>query len=200
MPEPTPASRNSARPAGMALLRWGVAVTAVFAVVALASGWVSKSVAIPSPVTTEAPPEAATGAAGAQQADFRLATLEGGRQLGPPDFAGDLVVIDFWASWCAPCRLQAKFLEQLHEETAGEGVKFLAVNAGESAETVRKYVEKTPFPYPVLLDPEDSLSARYRLFGLPTVMIVDRSGAVSFLETGVSDTDRLRQALAAADS
>ena len=63
--------------------------------------------------------------------------------------------------------------------------------------TVREYVARRPFSYPVLLDPEDSLGPRYQIYGLPTVMIVDRQGVISFLETGVSDTATLRRELAA---
>ena len=129
--------------------------------------------------------------------DFRLATLDGDT-VGPQDFAGDVVVVEFWATWCIPCRLQARFLEQLHAELAGEGVRFLAVDAGEDPDTVRRFVEEHPFPYPVLLDPEDSLGVRYRIIGLPTVMIIDRQGAISFLEVGVSDIPTLRRELEAA--
>ena len=129
--------------------------------------------------------------------DFRLASLDGG-EIGPPDYAGEVVVVELWATWCGPCKLQAKFLEELHRELDGQGVRFLAVSSGEDEATVREYVERQPFPYPVLLDPEDTLGRRYEIYGLPTVMIVDREGAVSFLETGVSDAGTLRQALEAA--
>lgn len=126
--------------------------------------------------------------------DFRLATLDGG-EIGPPDYQGEAVVLDFWATWCGPCRLQAEFLDKLHGELDGKGVRFLAVNVGETADQVRDFVAETPFPYPVLLDSADTLTSRYNLLGLPTVMVVNTEGRISFLRTGVTDNETLRKAL-----
>ncbi|MEM1176718.1 MAG: TlpA disulfide reductase family protein [Acidobacteriota bacterium] len=123
--------------------------------------------------------------------NFRLPSLDG-QTLGPPDFAGDVVVVELWASWCGPCRIQARFLEELHKEFDGKGVHFLAVNSGESETTARAYQAKTPFPYPVLLDPRESIRARYGSNGLPTVMVIDRSGEVSLLKVGVLGAPALR--------
>lgn len=182
---------------------WIAAVALAFVVVAGAMGWIADEVDVPSPgglpaelVAAGVDPDAPEGG-DYPPPDFRFPTLAGER-LGPPDFPGEVVLVEFWATWCGPCRLQARFLEELHEELDGQGVRFLALNVGEDEETVRLYAERHPFPYPVLLDPQDSLSRRYRVLGLPTVMIVDREGEIQFLETGVSPKERLRLAIAAA--
>jgi thiol-disulfide isomerase/thioredoxin len=126
--------------------------------------------------------------------DFRLASLDGAT-LGPGDFAGQVVVLDFWATWCVPCRMQAAILEPLAAEYGGRGVRFLAVDLGESEETVRRYVADHPFPYPVLLDVDDGLSYELGIYGLPTLMVIDLDGEVSFVTSGVVDGDAVRQAL-----
>lgn len=138
------------------------------------------------------------GGANQPSTDFRLATLDGGKQLGPRDFGGQVVLLDFWATWCVPCHAQARILKSVYEELQRDGgkVQFLAVDVGEDAETVGRFVADNPFPYPVLIDPQDTLSYELGIVGLPTLMVVDRKGEVVYFEPGVIDGDALRRILA----
>lgn len=173
----------------LAVGRWLLLIVLTFGVLAGVFFWIARSVNVESPV------EGTSASSGAHPApDFRLASLDG-KTLGPPDYTGQVVIIDFWASWCGPCKIQAKMLDELHTEFDGRNVQFLAVNIGESPETVRRYVENEPFPYPVLLDQQEELMGRYQIFGLPTLMVIDKAGAVSFLRTGVTDNGTLRREL-----
>jgi thiol-disulfide isomerase/thioredoxin len=126
--------------------------------------------------------------------DFRLKTLDG-RQLGPADFPGQVVVVDFWASWCGPCRFQAQILETLFRDFKGKGVQFLAANVGEEEATVRSFVKNKPFPYPVLLDTETTVSGNLGVYALPTLMVIDKKGKISYLESGIIDGPSLRKIL-----
>jgi thiol-disulfide isomerase/thioredoxin len=141
--------------------------------------------------------------AGAPQpsTDFRLATLDGTRQVGPRDFGGRVVLVDFWATWCVPCHAQARILESLFAEVGGQGenasaAQFLAVDVGEDEATVQQFVAENPFSYPVLVDPQDTLSYQLGIIGLPTLMVVDRQGRVVYFDAGVIDGDSLRRILA----
>lgn len=140
----------------------------------------------------EPPPEAAGYPEGA--AEFRLETLDGDT-LGPPDFSGQVVVVDFWATWCTPCRAQASILEDVHDEWADRGVRFLAVDVAEEREVVEEFVAENPFPYPVLLDPADEISMELGLVALPTLMVVNTEGEVTYLESGLVDRNRLETLL-----
>ncbi len=131
-------------------------------------------------------------AAPAAKTDFRLKTLDG-RALGPRDFGGQVVVVDFWATWCLPCRLQAQILEPVYRDYKGRGVQFLAADVGEETETVKKFLQEKPFPYPVILDPEQSVSNDLGVLALPTLMVIDKKGKVSYFQSGVADGDTLRQ-------
>lgn len=129
-----------------------------------------------------------------QRSDFRLETLAGER-LGPPDFSGKIVVADFWATWCAPCRIQAQVLESLRAEYEEDEIQFLAINVGEGRKKVARFVEDEPFAYPVLLDPEEEVGNRLGIVALPTVMVVDPQGHISYLESGIITEDRLREVI-----
>jgi peroxiredoxin len=121
-----------------------------------------------------------------------------GRTVDLGDFRGRVVLVDFWATWCAPCHLQQDILEPLYREYRSKGAEFLAVSVGEDAETVKEFVAQKPFAYPVLLDPADELSPRLGISALPTLLIVNREGKVSYFEAGVADSDTLRRLFAEA--
>ncbi len=137
----------------------------------------------------------ATGASATDAATkFRLKTLEGGKPLGPIDFPGQVVVVDFWATWCGPCQIQARILDSLATTYKGKKVQFLAANVGETSQTVKSFVASKPFPYPVLLDP-DGVSDDLGVFALPTLLIIDTKGKVAYFEAGIADADMIKKIL-----
>ena len=129
--------------------------------------------------------------------EFRLRGLDG-EEYRLSDYAGRVVLIEFWATWCGPCRLQAEILSRLYEEVRAEDIEFLAISLGEAREVVAAHVRDEPFPYPVLLDPQEKLGYELGVYALPTVIIVDPQGEVSYARPGISDGETLRRALAAA--
>lgn len=143
----------------------------------LVLGLLVPSWACGGPIETEE-----ASAAGADTA-FELASLDGG-QAGPGDYAGQVVLIDFWATWCVPCHAQAKVLEAVYDKVRDD-VQFLAVDVGEEESMVRGFVEKKPFPYPVLLDPQSRVADSLGVYSLPTLMVIDTEGEVSYLEAGL---------------
>ena len=134
----------------------------------------------------------AAGPKAGKKIDFQLKTVDG-RALGPKDFPGQVVVVDFWATWCGPCHLQARILEPIYRDFKGRGVQFLAANVGEEPETVKSFLKNKPFPYPVLLDPTDQVASNLGVMALPTLMVVDTKGRVAYFRSSVADGDTLRQ-------
>ena len=126
--------------------------------------------------------------------DFQLQAVDG-RTLGPKDFPGQVVLVDFWATWCGPCHLQAQILEPIYRDYKGRGVQFLAANVGEEPETVKSFLKNQPVPYPVLLDPQDSVASNLGVYALPTLLVVDTKGRVFYFQSGIADGDTLRQVI-----
>ena len=135
-----------------------------------------------------------TAAGKPEKVDFRLKAVDG-RTIGPKDYEGQVVVVDFWATWCVPCHVQTRILEPIHRDYKGKGVQFLAANVGEDEPTVRSFLKNKPIPYPVLLDPQDTVSSKLGVVALPTLMIIDKKGKVALFHTGVADGVTVRKIL-----
>jgi thiol-disulfide isomerase/thioredoxin len=131
---------------------------------------------------------------GIQRLQFELDSL-GGERVSSKDLTGRVVVVDFWATWCGPCKLQQKILRALAERYGEQPVSFVAIDVGEPEEIVRSFVEAEPFSYPVLLDPTDTLSGPYGIYALPTVMVLDREQGITFLNVGVSSGTQVSGAI-----
>lgn len=127
---------------------------------------------------------------------FRLASVAGG-ELGSGDFQGRVVLLDFWATWCGPCHVQAEILAPLYEEYRDRGFSIFSIDLGEEEDTVRAFVQKNPLPYPVLMDPDGEVSDRFGVLALPTVIVVDRQGKIAFSRGGITGADILRSVIEA---
>ena len=104
-----------------------------------------------------------------------------GRQLSLPDLRGRVVLVNFWASWCAECRPEMPVLEQLHRELGSQGLAIIGINAREDRQVVARYATELGLSFPLLLDPGGKNSDQYGVIGLPTTFVVARDGrAVAF--------------------
>lgn len=113
------------------------------------------------------------------------------------DYHGQKVVlIDFWATWCGPCRMAMPGLQGVQDDFKGRGLEILSVNQGESSEQAGAFMKQKGYGFHVLLDPDSAIGAKYAVRGIPTMVAVDKKGVVRWIRVGYrpNDTD-LRQEL-----
>lgn len=122
----------------------------------------------------ETPP--AQTAVGQMAPDFTLPNTQG-QSVRLADLQGKVVFLNFWATWCPPCRAEMPAMERLHEAFGGKNLAVVAVNV-EDLSAVTSYLEKNRHAFTVLLDPEGEVQNLYGVFRLPETFLIDKQGRI----------------------
>ena len=118
--------------------------------------------------------------------DFTLKSLSG-QNLNLTEQRGKITVINFWASWCGPCRKEMPILQSFHEKYTDLGVQVWGVNVEQENQAGRDFISKVNVNFPILFDDKNTLSALYQVDAMPTTVVVDRSGQVRYVFRGYKD-------------
>lgn len=125
--------------------------------------------------------------------DFELLSLVGdGVRLS--DYKGSVVLVNFWATWCAPCRLEMPDFQKVYEKSHPD-MKILAVNVGETPEQVQPFIEELGLTFDILLDAESEVSELYNVLGYPTSLVIGRDGNIVAYHVGYLNSTQLTQYL-----
>jgi thiol-disulfide isomerase/thioredoxin len=116
-----------------------------------------------------------------------VAGVAEGSTLRLAQLRGQPVLLDFWASWCGPCAMQAPILERLSQRYGKDGLVVVGVNVDDAPEVARHYAEKRELSYPIVVDVRDEAQKLYGVRSLPSVVLVDRKGKVRQFWAGVVD-------------
>ncbi|MBI4259020.1 MAG: TlpA family protein disulfide reductase [Actinobacteria bacterium] len=144
---------------------------------------------------SERPPALGQGELSGPMPALAGETLDGGR-IGPADYRGEIVVLNFWAAWCAPCRIEQPFLQRLHEEYADDGVVFLGIDYRDDAAAARAHIREFGVTYPSIEDPDGSITgARFGIPGVPATIVVDRTGEMRLRWLGAVNEEGLEGAI-----
>ena len=115
--------------------------------------------------------------------DISLITADG-RTVQLSDFAGRVVLLDFWASWCAPCKTSFPALDKLFRENEARGFTVFAVNLDKKRSNADEFLTANPHAMTIVFDPDGKVSKAFRIFGLPSSVLIDRSGNIRFTHLG----------------
>ena len=150
-----------------------------------------KPVPVPAPIPAPAlpPPAPEEGTeVGKLAPDFQLQSLYE-KTFSLSDFRGKAVLLNFWATWCGPCRAEMPFLQQVHEEWAAEELVILAVDIGESQSEVQEFMQNAKFTLFTLLDTHNDVALQYNIRAIPTTFFIDKDGIIQDLKIGAFSSE-----------
>jgi peroxiredoxin len=125
-------------------------------------------------------------------------TLLDGADFSSTDLAGDVAVLNFWGSWCAPCRVESPEFQQVYTEVADQGVQFLGLNVKDQEQFADAFVASKGITFPSLFDPRGQVALAFRDYpadAIPSTIVLDRESRVAAVYTGEVRQDDLRTVL-----
>jgi len=136
---------------------------------------------------------ASTGSASTSVAapNFTLKSLAG-KNIKLSELTGNVVLVNFWASWCGPCRQEMPLLNAIHNKYEPLGFTVLGVNVEEQVENARSFIHDRPVDFPILLDSNNQISQLYNVLAMPTTVVIDRDGNIRFIHQGYQSGDEAK--------
>jgi peroxiredoxin len=130
--------------------------------------------------------------------EFTLTALSG-QPGGLSQYKGQVVMVNFWATWCGPCQQEMPLLDQMYKKYKPAGFALIGVNVDKEAPAVKELLARKPVSFPVLLDPANAVSKAYHVDEMPSSVIIDRNGEIRYVHRGYKPgdeneyQDRIRQ-------
>ena len=120
--------------------------------------------------------------------DFRLVDMDG-TVFRLSDYRGRVVIVNFWATWCPPCREEMPSMQRAWEQLQPDGVLMLGINVGEDEDTIFQFTADYPVDFPLLMDRDSAVTGRWPVRGLPTTFVVDPAGRLVYRAIGSREWD-----------
>ncbi len=108
---------------------------------------------------------------------FQLQNLDG-QSVALSNFRGKPVVLNFWATWCSPCRSEMPYIQQVYDEWSDKGLVVLTINIGESSTKVKEFMQGYGLSFTVLLDTKEKVAQSYNIRGIPSTFFIDKDGII----------------------
>jgi thiol-disulfide isomerase/thioredoxin len=122
--------------------------------------------------------------------DFRATTLADGKLKSLADYKGQVVLLNVWATWCAPCRVEMPSIEHLYQELGPQGLKVVAISIDEAGpDVVREFVRERGLSFEILLNPSRTIERIYQTTGVPESFVLNRNGVIVKKVIGAAEWD-----------
>ena len=162
----------------------GIIIIIVIAAAAIADRATHPSKASTIPTTAAGPTTPQTGVKiGDIAPDFNLQTIDN-RMISLYEYRGKNIILNFWATWCGPCRYEASILKEIDETWAKSGIVIIAVSTQDNIENATKYARGNNLNFIIPLDPRGEVASMYNVFGLPTSFFIDSMGVIKSIKVG----------------
>jgi thiol-disulfide isomerase/thioredoxin len=133
-------------------------------------------------------PAVGGGSASGPAPQFTLGA-KGGSSLSLAQYKGQVVMLNFWASWCGPCRQEMPLLENIYKKYNKMGFTLIGVNVEPDSKAADDWLKQTPVSFPVIYDKDSQVSKLYDVSGMPSTVIIDRKGNIRVLHRGYKPGD-----------
>ncbi|MGV8980631.1 TlpA family protein disulfide reductase [Clostridium sp.] len=130
--------------------------------------------------------------------DFKLKDLKG-KELSLSDLKGKKVFLNFWATWCPPCKAEMPEIEKLYQETKNSDLVIVAVEIGEPLSTVKSFIDSNKYNFKVLVDPDQTVAAQYNISSIPTSYFINADGNIISKSIGGMNIDQMKASIKALD-
>lgn len=127
---------------------------------------------------------------GANSPTCNLDTFDSATPMNIKQFAGQVVLVDFWASWCPPCAKSFPFLNSLHQDFQNQGLKVIGVNLDEDKSDSIQFLKRYPAQFQLATDPSSQCAEDFKLKAMPTSYLIDRQGIVRHVHLGFRQSDQ----------
>lgn len=189
------------------ILIWGIAVILILVAVYTSKGFNKTSVdnSKGNPETKSGDVTSQGNSGGNQTTktkapDFTLKDFDG-NNVSLSDFRGKKVFLNFWATWCPPCKAEMPDIEKIYQENKDDkDFVIIAVDLGEDEETVKNFIDQNKYNFKILLDTDQSVGAQYNITAIPTSFFIDRDGNITNMRRGSMGEEEMREYIKAIDN
>lgn len=136
-------------------------------------------------------PQINSNAFNSKAIDFKLKDLND-KEVSLSDLRGKRVFLNFWASWCPPCRGEMPDIEKLYEETKDSDLAIIAINLGEDNSTVKSFIDKNNYKFRILLDSDEDVAEKYSITSIPTSFFIDKNGTIVAKKIGAMTYEEMK--------